>query len=113
VGFCADTCHLYSAGYDLVGDFDGVWRRWDEILGLELLRVLHLNDSQTPFGSHRDRHALIGEGTLGAEPFRRIMRDSRFDHVIKLLETPKGDDEVTNDRRMLRRLRAYARRGAR
>lgn len=108
VAFCADTCHLYSAGYDLVGDFDGVWNSFDRILGLSGLRVLHLNDSRNPFDSHKDRHELIAEGTLGEAPFREIMRDPRFAHVIKLLETPKGDDEVTNDRRMLERLRGYA-----
>lgn len=112
VGFCADTCHLYAAGYDLVGDFDGVWARWDAIVGLEHLRCLHLNDSKTPFGSHRDRHELIAEGSLGAQPFRRIMTDPRFTGVAKILETPKGDDMVTLDRKMLRRLRSYARRGA-
>jgi deoxyribonuclease IV len=109
VGFCADTCHLYSAGYDLVRDFEGVWRRWDEVIGLSRLECLHLNDSKTPFASRRDRHELIGEGSLGAEPFRRIMRDPRFAGVMKILETPKGDDEFTQDRRMLRRLRAYGR----
>jgi len=109
VGFCADTCHLYSAGYDLVRDFEGVWRRWDEVIGLSRLDCLHLNDSKTPFGSRHDRHELIGEGSLGAEPFRRIMRDPRFAGVMKILETPKGDDEFTQDRRMLRRLRAYGR----
>ena len=109
VAFCADTCHLYSAGYDLVNDFDGVWARWDAILGLGDLRCFHLNDSKTPFGSRRDRHELIADGSLGAEPFRRIMRDRRFAGVMKVIETPKGDDEVTLDRRMLRRLRAYGR----
>jgi deoxyribonuclease IV len=111
VAFCADTCHLYSAGYDLVGDYDGVWRRWDEILGLGQLCCLHLNDSKTPFASCRDRHELIGEGSLGPGPFRRIMTDPQLAHVIKILETPKGDDQVTADRKMLRRLRSYARRG--
>jgi deoxyribonuclease-4 len=111
VAFCADTCHLYSAGYDLVGDYDGVWRRWDRILGLDQLRCLHLNDSKTPFASCRDRHELIGEGSLGPAPFRRIMTDPRLAHVIKILETPKGDDQVTADRKMLRRLRRYARAG--
>jgi deoxyribonuclease-4 len=109
IAFCADTCHLYSAGYDLVGDYDGVWRRWDRIIGLEQLYCLHLNDSKTPFASCRDRHELIGEGSLGPKPFRRIMTDPRFARLIKILETPKGDDEVTADRKMLRRLRAYAR----
>ena len=108
VAFCADTCHLYSSGYDLVGDFDGVWTAFDRILGLDALRVLHLNDSKHPLNSRKDRHELLGDGTLGEAPFRRIMTDPRFAHVIKLLETPKGDDEVTNDRRMLERLRSYA-----
>lgn len=108
VAFCADTCHLYSAGYDLVHDFDGVWAQWDEVLGLDLLRCLHLNDSKTPFASNKDRHELLGEGSLGEGPFRRIMSDPRFAGVPKLLETPKGDDEVTNDRRMLALLRSFA-----
>ena len=109
IAFCADTCHLYAAGYDLVKDYEGVWRHWEATIGLAQLRCLHLNDSKTPFGSRRDRHELIGEGSLGPEPFRRIMRDPRFSTVAKILETPKGDDQVTEDRRMLRRLRAYAR----
>src|SRR6476660_6527372 len=109
VAFCADTCHLYSAGYDLRRDFESVWHQWDDTIGLTDLKVLHLNDSKTPFHSRRDQHELIGEGSLGPEPFRRIMRDPRFAGVAKILETPKGDDEFTQDRRMLRRLRAYAR----
>jgi deoxyribonuclease IV len=109
IAFCADTCHLYSAGYDLVGDYDGVWRRWKKILGFDLLHCLHLNDSKTPFASCRDRHELIGEGSLGPQPFRRIMTDPHLAHVTKILETPKGDDGVTADRKMLRRLRRYAR----
>lgn len=113
VGFCADTCHLYSAGYDLRTGYDAVWEEWDRIIGLKHLRCLHLNDSKTPFGSHRDRHELIAEGSLGPEPFRRIMADPRFVGIPKLLETPKGEDEVTNDRRMLRRLRTYARNASR
>ena len=110
VGFCLDTCHLYSAGYDLVGDWDGVWKAWDRLIGFERLGCLHLNDSKTPFASHRDRHQWVAEGSLGPEPFRRIMRDPRFRAIPKILETPKGKDLVSNDRRMLRRLRAYARR---
>lgn len=111
VGFCLDTCHVYSAGYDLVNDYDGVWQRWEHVVGIAHLRCLHLNDSKTPFGSRRDRHELLAEGSLGASPFRRIMRDPRFVSIPKILETPKGDDLVSNDRRMLRRLRAYARGG--
>lgn len=109
IGFCADTCHLFAAGYDLANAWHDVWSEWDAVIGLAHLHCLHLNDSKTPFGSRRDRHELIGEGTLGPAPFRRIMRDRRFRHVIKIIETPKGDDPVRTDRRMLRRLRAYAR----
>jgi deoxyribonuclease-4 len=109
VGFCADTCHLYAAGYDLVRDYDGVWAAWDRTIGLQHLHCFHFNDSKTPFASRRDRHELIAEGSLGAEPFRRLMTDPRFTGIPKILETPKGDDMVTLDRKMLRRLRAYAR----
>ena len=107
IGICLDTCHLYSAGYDLVRDFDGVWTRFDDVLGLDRLGCLHLNDSMTPFGSHRDRHALIGEGTLGTQPFARLMNEPRLAGVPKVLETPKGDDMVTNDHRMLALLRGF------
>jgi deoxyribonuclease-4 len=108
MGVCADTCHLYSAGHDLVKDFDGVWQRFDDVIGLDRLRALHLNDSKTKFGSRRDRHELIAEGSLGAAPFRRIMTDARFAHVPKVIETPKLEETIT-DRRMLRRLRSYRR----
>lgn len=110
VGFCADTCHLYSAGYDLVRDYEGVWRRWDEVVGLEHLGCLHLNDSKTPFASRRDRHEGIGRGALGPAPFRRIMTDPRFESVPKIIETPKGDDAIATDRASLALLRRYARR---
>ena len=112
MGVCTDTCHLYAAGHDLVGDFDGVWNRFDDVVGRSRLLAMHLNDSKTPRGSRRDRHELIGEGTLGPAVFRRIMADDRFATVPKVIETPKLDDATTTDRRMLRRLRAYAR-GAR
>ncbi len=109
VGFCADTCHLFAAGYDLRNEWDAVWEQWDETIGLQHLFCVHLNDSKTPFASRRDRHELIGEGTLGGEPFRRIMTDPRFADVIKIIETPKGDDPVKTDRRMLGRLRQMSR----
>ena len=109
VAYCADTCHLFAAGYDLVNAWEAVWEEWDREIGLAHLRCLHLNDSLGGLGSHRDRHVLIGEGALGPEPFRRIMRDPRFADVIKIIETPKGDDPVRTDRKMLRRLRAYGR----
>lgn len=107
VGVCFDTCHAYSAGYDLVGDYDGVWAEFDDVLGLDLLELLHLNDSRHPFGSRRDHHEDIGRGTLGPEPFRKIMLDDRLRTVPKVLETPKGDDPVARDRRNLGVLRAF------
>src|SRR5207244_4307063 len=109
VGFCLDTAHLHAAGYDVAGDPEGVWERLDREVGLALLKCLHLNDSKAAPGSRLDRHEWIGEGTIGAEPFRRLMRDPRFRRVIKIIETPKGGDPVRHDRRMLRRLRADAR----
>lgn len=108
VGYCLDTCHLYSAGYDLVKDYHRVFEEFEKVCGLERLRCFHLNDSKNPFDSHKDRHELIAEGTLGPEPFRQIMRDKRFVGVIKVLETPKGDEDMTtNDLKMLKRLRGY------
>ena len=109
MGVCTDTCHLYAAGYELVKDFDGVWRRFDDVLGLHRLRAIHLNDSKTPFNSRRDRHELIGEGTLGPQPFRRLVTDARFFGIPKVIETPKLDDATKTDRRMVNRLRAYGR----
>jgi len=109
VGFCLDTAHLHAAGYDVVAGLEGVWERFDRVVGLNLLKCLHLNDSKSAAGSRVDRHQWIGEGTIGPEAFRRIMRDPRLAPVIKIIETPKGDDAVFHDRRMLRRLRAYQR----
>ena len=108
VGVCLDTCHVYSAGYDLVQDYEGVLHRFDDTLGLARLRVMHLNDSKTPFASRRDRHELIAEGSLGEMPFRRIMTDERLRAVPKVIETPKLDDATATDTRMLERLRSYA-----
>lgn len=107
VGVCVDTCHAFAAGYDLVSDYDGVWDAYEAVLPLSTLELFHLNDSQHPFGSRKDRHAGIGEGTLGEDPFRRLVRDDRFARVPKLLETPKGDDEVTLDRHNLALLRGF------
>ena len=86
----------------------GVWARFDDIIGIETLGLIHLNDSRAPLGSKKDRHELIGEGEIGGGPFGKIMRDSRLERIPKVLETPKGDDLVTNDRRMLKMLRRFA-----
>jgi deoxyribonuclease IV len=107
VGVCFDSCHAYSAGYDLVDDYDGVWRAFADTLGLERLGLIHMNDSRHPLGSHKDRHQAIGQGTLGEGPFRRIMTDARLAEVPKILETPKGDDPVRADRANLALLRGF------
>jgi deoxyribonuclease-4 len=108
VGICLDSCHVYSAGYDLVNDYDGVLARLEDVMGLDRLRVMHLNDSKTPFASKRDRHELIAEGSLGETPFRRVMTDERLARVPKVIETPKLEDATATDTRMLERLRSYA-----
>ena len=109
VGVCLDTAHTCGAGYDLARDYDGVWARFADTIGYARLGELHLNDSAAPLGSRKDRHALIGEGHVGDAAFRRIMTDPRLRSIPKVIETPKGEDMVTNDRRMLRKLRAFAR----
>jgi len=111
VAVCLDTCHAYSAGYDLVNAYDDVWARFDDLLGMARLRVMHLNDSKTPFGSKRDRHELIGEGSIGETGFRNVMNDARLAAVPKIIETPKGMDPTATDARMLARLRSYIARG--
>ncbi len=112
VGFCLDTAHLHAVGYDLAR-VESVWEEFDRVIGFDLLKCLHLNDSRATPGSRLDRHEWIGEGRIGPEPFRRIMRDADFDGIVKIIETPKRDDPLRHDRRMLRRLRAYARGNAR
>lgn len=107
VGVCLDTCHVWAAGYDLRNDYDGVFTRFDDVIGLDRLRFFHLNDSLGELGSRRDRHANIGKGQLGREPFDRLVNDSRFFEVPKVLETPKGTDATKADRTNLRRLRRW------
>ena len=108
IGFCLDTAHLHAVGYDLQR-VENVWDEFDSVIGLDLLKCLHLNDSRAAAGSRVDRHEWIAEGKIGPEPFRRIMRDPALRGVVKIIETPKRDDPLRHDRRMLRRLRAYAR----
>lgn len=110
IGVCLDTCHLWAAGYDL-RDLDDVLARFDDAVGLRHLRWLHLNDSATPFGSRRDRHAGIGEGSIGDGVFAAILNHPALREVPKVIETPKGDDVVAADRANLARLRGFRRRG--
>ncbi len=108
VGVCLDTAHVFAAGYDLTNDCAGVFTKFDDVLGLDQLGLLHLNDSKVPLGSHKDRHELIGVGLIGEGAFRAIMTDPRLATIPKVLETPKGDDMVTNDRAMLSLLRSFS-----
>jgi deoxyribonuclease-4 len=105
VGVCLDTCHGYAAGYDIKTrkGYEATLKRFDRIVGLPFLKGMHLNDAKKQLGSRVDRHASIGRGTLGIEPFRRIMNDSRLNHIPLILETP-DDDLWPEEIRLLRRL---------
>ena len=103
---CYDTCHTLAAGYDFrtPEGYAEVFQQFDEIIGLDRLTVFHLNDSKQDLGSRRDRHAHIGEGSVGLEGFRHILNDPRFEEIPMLLETPKSKD-MHEDVENLARLR--------
>ena len=103
VGVCIDTCHTYSAGYDIVGAYDEVFEEFDRVIGFDYLRGIHLNDSKKALASRVDRHDSVGDGTLGTEFFKRFMNDARFDNIPIILETP--DEERWRDEIAL--LRSY------
>lgn len=88
VGVCLDTCHVYDGGYDIVNDLDGVLEEFDRVIGMDRLFALHLNDSKNPFGSHKDRHACIGQGSLGLTAFERIVNHPALKDKPMILETP-------------------------
>ncbi len=88
VGVCIDTCHIYSAGYDIVSNLKGVLDKFDKILGLERLKAIHLNDSLKGLGENKDRHAPLGEGYLGIETFKNILKDKSLKNLPFYLETP-------------------------
>ena len=97
VGVCIDTCHFYSAGYDIVGDYDGAFGELERVVGLEYLKAIHLNDTKKPLGSRVDRHDSVGIGLLGIDFFKRFMKDPRFDNMPIILETPdeaRGAEEI-------------------
>ncbi|WP_256368335.1 deoxyribonuclease IV [Adlercreutzia sp. ZJ473] len=88
VGVCLDTCHVWDGGYDVAGDLDGVLEEFDRVVGLGRLRAIHLNDSKNPLGAHKDRHAVIGGGFIGAEAFGRIVSHPALRDLPFFLETP-------------------------
>lgn len=92
VGVCLDTCHVYDAGYDIVGNLDGVLDEFDRIIGLDRLHAIHMNDSKNPFESHKDRHEKIGEGSIGLDAMKNIINNPRLKHLPVFLETPNELD---------------------
>ena len=122
VGVCLDTCHLLSAGYDICSaeGYASTFAEFERLVGLERIKVFHLNDSKKPCGSRVDRHEHIGQGCLGLDPFRRLLTDPRFAALPMLLETPKLDTPESRrksdvdpwDARNLRTLRRLMRKGA-
>jgi len=93
---CIDTAHVFAAGYDIKdpNNYEKVIKEFDDIVGLGRLKCFHMNDSKKPLGSRVDRHEHIGEGFIGLEGFGNIMNDNRFEHVPKILETPKGKEQL-------------------
>ena len=92
LGVCLDTCHVWDGGYDIRGDLDGVLREFDRVIGLEALRAIHLNDSKNPCGSRKDRHEKLGQGKLGAETLRAVVRHPKLQGLPFILETPTEDE---------------------
>lgn len=106
VGVCLDTCHIFAAGYDYRTpvQYAETMARFDSVIGLDRLMVIHLNDSKQPFGSNKDRHDHIGDGEIGLEGFRQFVNDPRLDGLPGILETEK-DDAGENDRRNIATLK--------
>ena len=106
VGVCLDTCHVWDAGYDICGDLDGVLTEFDRVIGLERLKAVHINDSMNPLGSHKDRHARIGEGYLGEAAFGRIINHPALRDLPFILETPNDLAGYAREIGRLKELRA-------
>ncbi len=104
IGVCMDTCHIFSAGYDIVNDLDGVIDEFDKIVGLDRLKAIHLNDSMMPFGKNKDRHAEIGKGEIGLETLIRFITHPKLKDLPFFLETPLEDDEHREEIKMIKGL---------
>lgn len=104
VGVCLDTCHVYDAGYDIVKDLDGVLAEFDQVIGLNRLYALHINDSKNPFASHKDRHELLGQGSLGFETFQAIVNHPALAGKPMILETPNELPGYAKEIAMLRQM---------
>lgn len=104
LGVCLDTCHIYDAGYDIVNDLDGVLNKFDTVIGLDKLKAIHLNDDKNPFGSHKDRHEKIGEGSIGIEAFEKIINHPKLRNLPFYLETPNELDGYAKEIALLKNL---------
>lgn len=105
LGVCLDTCHVSDAGYDIADDLDGVLTEFDRVIGLERLKAVHINDSLNPQGAHKDRHARIGEGCLGAEALGRVVRHPALQGLPFVLETPNELPGYAQEIALLKALR--------
>ena len=106
LGVCLDTCHVHDAGYDVVNDLDGVLSTFDRVIGIDRLRAVHINDSKNPFESHKDRHEVIGGGSIGTEAFARIINHPQLCGLPFYLETPNDLEGYAKEIAMLKDLRA-------
>ena len=102
MGVCLDTCHVWDGGYDIVHDLDGVLNEFDQIIGLSRLKAVHLNDSLNDLGSHKDRHARIGEGRIGLEALVNVIRHPALKGIPFILETPNDDEGWKREIALLR-----------
>ena len=102
LGVCLDTCHVWDGGYDIVNDLDGVLTEFDQIIGLDRLKAIHLNDSMNGLGSHKDRHAKIGEGEIGLEALVRVINHPATRGIPFILETPNNDEGWRREISLLR-----------
>ena len=102
MGVCLDTCHVWDGGYDIVNDLDGVLNEFDRVIGLDRLKAVHFNDSMNDCGSHKDRHAKIGEGKIGAEAMRRVALHPLLEGRPFILETPNDDEGYRREIQMVR-----------
>ena len=103
LGVCLDTCHVWDGGYDIVNNLDGVFAEFDRVIGLDRLKAIHLNDSMNGLGSHKDRHAKIGEGEIGLEALVRVIRHPVTKGIPFILETPNDDDGWAREIALLRK----------
>lgn len=102
MGVCLDTCHVWDGGYDIVNDLDGVLNEFDRVIGLDRLKAVHFNGSMNDCGSHKDRHAKIGEGKIGAEAMRRVALHPLLEGRPFILETPNDDEGYRREIQMVR-----------